>query len=314
MVARINTGKSIAKALNYNEQKVKTRQAEILSASGFLKEADQLNFYDKIRHFEKYTSLNEQAITNSLHVSLSFDPSEKLSNEKMVAIADTYMEQIGFGNQLFLVYRHHDAGHPHLHIVSTNIGKDGKRISMHNLGRNQSESARKQIEATFNLVKAESKKMAADGRLVPVSVQRVSYGKSATKQAISNVLAVVIEGYKYNSLHELNAVLKLYNVTADRGTEGSRQYEHHGLVYRVLDDAGNRVGKPVKASAFYMKPTLANLEKRFSENEVEKAPHRKRLQTTIGWILNKKPASLEAFIKGLEKENISTVLRRGKEG
>ncbi|MEO6733062.1 MAG: relaxase, partial [Ferruginibacter sp.] len=42
--------------------------------------------------------------------------------------------------------------------------------------------------------------------------------------------------------------------------------------------------------------------------------HRKRLQTTIGWILNKKPASLEAFIKGLEKENISTVLRRGKEG
>src|SRR4051812_21818415 len=151
MVARINTGKSISKALNYNEQKVQQGKAEILAAIGFIKDADKMNFYDKINQFERHISLNERATTNTLHVSLNFDPSEKLSNEKMTEIAETYMQKIGFANQPFLVYRHHDAGHPHIHIVSTNIERDGNRISMHNLGRNQSEKARKEIEVDFGL-------------------------------------------------------------------------------------------------------------------------------------------------------------------
>ena len=158
MVARINTSKSISKALNYNEHKVQEGKAEILSASGFLKEADKMNFYEKLERFESLTSLNERTATNTLHVSLNFDPSETLSNDKLVEIADTYMQKIGYNNQPYLVYRHHDAGHPHIHIVSTNIERDGSRISMHNMGRNQSEKARKEIEIDFKLVKAEDKK------------------------------------------------------------------------------------------------------------------------------------------------------------
>jgi len=37
MVARINTGKSILKALIYNEQKVKNGKAECISACGLLR-------------------------------------------------------------------------------------------------------------------------------------------------------------------------------------------------------------------------------------------------------------------------------------
>ena len=44
MVARINTGKSIAKAPNYNEQKVQTGMAEKLIASSFVKDLERLNF------------------------------------------------------------------------------------------------------------------------------------------------------------------------------------------------------------------------------------------------------------------------------
>ena len=210
MVARINTGKSISKALNYNEQKVQQGKAELLSASGFLKEVGRLNFYEKIGLFEKYQSLNARVDTNTFHTSLNFDPSEKLTNEKLVKIADAYMDKIGFGQQPYLVYRHSDSAHPHVHIVSTNIQRDGSRISMHNLGRNQSEKARKEIELQFGLVKAAAKKAAGSLMLMPVNAQKVSYGKSETKRAISNVLAAVINQYKFTSLPELNAVLKLY--------------------------------------------------------------------------------------------------------
>ena len=100
MVARINTGKNISKVLNYNEHKVSQKEAEILWAENFLKDAKNLSFSDKIRWFEKFTSLNERAVTNTLHVSLNFDSAEKLDNDKLVDIAKIYMEKIGFESSL----------------------------------------------------------------------------------------------------------------------------------------------------------------------------------------------------------------------
>jgi hypothetical protein len=77
-----------------------------------------------------------------------------------------------------------------------------------------------------------------------------------TKRAITTVLDEVINQYKYTSLPELNAILKLYNVMADRGKEDTSMYQKRGLVYTALDDNGNKIGTPIKASAFYSKPTM----------------------------------------------------------
>lgn len=315
MVARINSSKSLSKVLNYNEHKVREKQAELLLAQNFLKDSSQLSFSDKTKHFERFTSLNERTTTNILHVSLNFDVSEKLSNDRLTEIGKTYMDKIGFGEQPYLVYRHHDAGHPHIHIVSTNIQRNGSRISMHNIGRNQSEKARTEIEVEFSLVKAQEKKLDDQLKLIPVSALKVAYGKASTKRAISNVLGLVINQYKYSSLPELNAILKLYNVQADRGEKDSVMYEKGGLVYRVLDGNGKPISPSLKASSFYMKPTLKNLEQRFIENEKLKQPFVKRIRSTIDFALSKKSSvGMEQLVNALAKENISVVLRQNKEG
>lgn len=67
------------------------------------------------------------------------------------------MDKIGFGSQPYPVYQHQDAAHPHLHIVTTNIQENGHRIRTHNIGKNQSETARNEIEVQFGLIKAQSK-------------------------------------------------------------------------------------------------------------------------------------------------------------
>ena len=87
MVARINTSKSILKALNYNEQKVKNGKAECICACGFIKDDAELNFYNKLNHFERCISLNDRASCNTIHVSLNFDSSEKIDTEKLQSIA-----------------------------------------------------------------------------------------------------------------------------------------------------------------------------------------------------------------------------------
>jgi hypothetical protein len=268
MVARIKQSRSLSNAVNYNEKKVQQHKAECIAAVNYAKDPEQLNFYQKLHRLEHQAALNERATTNSVHISLNFDAGDKLDKEKLEEIANSYMQQIGFGKQPYLVYQHFDSGHQHIHIVSTNIAADGSRIDMHNIGRNQSEQARKQIEIEFKLVPAESKKQKQTEEVAPVNAQRVAYGKSETKRAITNVLDTVLQQYKCTSLPELNAVLKLYNVLADRGPEGSKMFQGKGLVYSVLDEVGNKIGTPIKASAFYNKPTLPFLEHKFKENEV----------------------------------------------
>ncbi len=314
MVAKITIPNSIRRALNYNEQKMKEGKAECIYAHLFLKDANQLNFYQKLERFQSLIDLNKRASTNTIHISLNFGLEEKIEKEKLSEIARAYMEKIGFAEQPYLVYRHRDAGHPHIHIVSTNIQKDGKRISLHNMGRNQSNTARKELEKEFNLQKADDLGKRNIQEKNTTNAQKLNYGKSDTKRGIMNVLDAVLPNYKYSSLAELNAILKLYNLTADRGKEGGIIHAKRGLTYRVLDEKGNKIGVPIKASSIYSKPTLNYLEKRFKENEITKQKYRKSIKTSIDWILLKSPGSLEAFKLALEKEKIILAIRQNENG
>ncbi len=232
------------------------------------------------------------------------------------------MDKIGFGEQPYLVYQHHDAGHAHLHIVTTSIQSDGKRIDTFNIGKNQSETARKSLELEYGLVRAEGKRQGqkAEQKISDilerkiVSAQRVQYGKMETKRAIQNVLDVVINQYKYSSVAELNAVLKPYNVMADRGREDSITYQKKGLYYRALDNDGNKIGVPIKASLFHQQPTLGNLEKRFELNDTLKSPLKQHVKVAIDWALHGRKHTLASLESDLEKGGIQMVVRRNEQG
>jgi Relaxase/Mobilisation nuclease domain len=273
MVCKVISGKSLKGALNYNENKVREGLAESIAAVNFIAEPEHLNFYNKLLRFENLIERNGRAKTNAVHISLNFDIGEKLSQTKLIEIATTYMNKIGFGDQPYLVYEHRDAAHPHLHIVTTNIQEDGKRISIHNLGKHQSEQARIEIEEKYGLVKAGSKQKQG----FDTTLTKAIYGKSETKRTINNIVAKVMRRYKFASVNELNAVLRQYNVMAERGKEGMTMFNKNGLLYTMLDSKGNKVGIPIKASALYCKPTMKNLDGHFKRGSALKGVHKERL-------------------------------------
>ncbi len=313
MVAVIKAGRSIRNALHYNENKVERKRAELLSAIHFGKDKEALLFTDKVRRFEKLISLNERTKVNSIHISLNFDPSERLSKQVLTQIASDYMQGIGFESQPYLVYQHHDAGHPHLHIVTTNIQKDGSRIKLHNIGRNLSERTRKEIEIKFALVEASDKQRKRE-QLNPVNALKAQYGKSETKRAITNVLDAVLHQYKYTSLAELNAVLQLYNVVADRGSEASRIYQRKGLIYRILNERGEKVGVPIKASLIYNKPTLKTIEAKFAQNDRNRQAHKQRVKNAVDLSLLNRQPSINDLQQTLSRQQIQLILRQNSSG
>ena len=284
-------------------------------AGGYAKEINELNFHDKLLRLERLADLNPRTKTNCLHVSLNFDPKENLEIENLQEIAKCYMQKIGFGAQPFLVYLHHDAAHQHIHVVSTNIKKDGKRISMHNLGRNESEQARKEIEKKFDLVEAETKQKNQIPDIKSVNVEKAIYGKLETKRAISNIVTAVVGEYKFTSLNELNAALKQFNVIADPGAEGSRMFQNRGLKYSLLDERGNKIGVPVKASSIYGNPTLKSIENKFERGEAERKPHAGHVCELINRALgNHSIRDMRGFQKELYEKGMGIVCSVNEQG
>lgn len=315
MVAVIKPGHSMHRIFNYNENKVKEGVAECIGAENFPLNADEMSLKIKLGYLLKRIELRENVKRNSVHISLNFDPSEThLSKEKLMGIANVYMQKLGFGEQPYLVYQHHDAGHPHIHIVTTNIQSNANRIDLHHLGIRKSEPARKEIEKMFGLVVADAHARREAFRLKPIDVKKVQYGRTETKRAITNVLDAVLLKYHYTSLPELNAVLKQYNVLADRGSEQSRIFQGGGLVYRILDGDGNPIGVPIKASDFYNKPTLKFLEENYTLNDAKRQPFKSRVKNEIDRLFIIKTPTLDELVKQLERKGIHVALRQNDSG
>jgi hypothetical protein len=121
----------------------------------------------------------------------------------------------------------------------------------------------------------------------------VSYGRAETKGSIAGVVHWVFQHYAFSSLSEYNAALALFNVRADGGEAVSSLRRHGGLVYRLLDEKGEKVGVPIKASSLPGRPTLQNLQWKFATGEQMKGAHKAALIEKIDRSFSAAPASLE---------------------
>lgn len=283
MVARISAGKSIKAVIHYNEAKISGGHATLIMSSRFGCDADDLSVAQKTARFQALISRNLKVKTNAVHISLNFAPGERLDLSTVQCLAADYMQRIGFADQPFLVYQHHDASHPHIHIVTTNIRANGRAISLHNIGRLISEPARKALEQIYGLVVAEGRRQQVD---LPAVMAPVTYGKTETKRAISNIVREVTSSFQYTSLEELNVALRYYNVTANRGMVGSGCWSRGGLTYSILDRHGGKVGVPIAASAIYGRPVLSELEKKMAANRVTGLYKRRKVARVLEKVLS----------------------------
>lgn len=71
-------------------------------------------------------------LTNPVyHISLDFahEDASRLTDAMMVKIAREYMRRMGITNTQYIVSRHTDTEHQHLHIVANRVDNDGKTVS-----------------------------------------------------------------------------------------------------------------------------------------------------------------------------------------
>lgn len=124
MIAKIVQGRGFKGAVNYLLDK---RDARLLFAEGVrLKDKASV-----IQSFIAQSKLKPKISKPVAHISLDFSAQDKdmLTDKFMVGVAHEYMEKMGYKNTQFIIARHHDTDHPHIHLVINRIDNEGNRIS-----------------------------------------------------------------------------------------------------------------------------------------------------------------------------------------
>ena len=308
MIAKIGKGSNMYGAILYNQQKVDKENGEVLLLNKIPDTVDgkySVAYFNKC--FEPYLSANIKTEKTVRHISLNPDPADKVSDEQFSEMAQ---ECMGYGSQPYIVFKHTDIDRTHIHIVSTCVGIDGKKIP-DDYDHPRSMAICRNLEQKYNLQKASEQEKKQDNKVF----KPVGYHKGNIKSQIASVVRYLPKHYSFSSMGSYNALLSLFNITAEE-VKGERDGQSvNGLVYVALDENGNKASNPFKASLFGKDAGVTQLQKHFeqSNEKMKTIPARSVLKNTIELAIHT-TNNEEEFKKQLVEQGINTIVRRNDNG
>ena len=122
MIAKIKSGKGFGGLVNYAND-IKDKNTKILYAYGVSTTSNTT----VIASF-KCQSQGCKSDRYVGHLMLAFSPkdTDKLNDNRMVEIAQEYMKRMNITDTQYVIYRHYDKAHPHLHIVYNRVNNKKK--------------------------------------------------------------------------------------------------------------------------------------------------------------------------------------------
>ncbi|BAY95950.1 MULTISPECIES: relaxase/mobilization nuclease domain-containing protein [unclassified Tolypothrix] len=103
------------------------------------------------REFKISRQLNPEADRVVYHASLSLPENERLDDETWNEIANRYLEEMGFDSNQYVVCRHNNTQHDHIHICASRIRLDNGKIVHDSWDYKRSETIIRQIERDYGL-------------------------------------------------------------------------------------------------------------------------------------------------------------------
>lgn len=116
--------------VDYNLSKVYNNAGELLEATNFdgLQHISNPTISDYTNYLKAWSERNSRIKNSQLHVAISCKGREK-SKEELFTVAKEWLCQMGYeGNPALFVF-HHDTDNNHIHIITSRVNREGKKIS-----------------------------------------------------------------------------------------------------------------------------------------------------------------------------------------
>ena len=127
MIGKISKGTGFKGCVNYVLGKP---DARLLTAEGVL--TDSIQTITDCFQTQRMMKPNIRQPVG--HISLSYAPEDtpRMTDETLVSLAKEYMQKMGIRDTQYIIARHNDQKHPHVHIVFNRVDNNGRTISDRN--------------------------------------------------------------------------------------------------------------------------------------------------------------------------------------
>lgn len=311
MIAKIGKGENLCGALTYNQQKVDKDNGTVLFTNKIPDLWDRpysVQFFHQ--YFEPYLIANNKTEKPVRHISLNPDPEDKVDDKDYRKIAQQYMQKMGYGNQPYIVFKHTDIDRTHIHIVTTCVQLDGKKIT-DTYDHHRSMKVCRELEKQYNL-KAVNEIKSSNQRL---NFKPIEYTKGNVKTQLSSILRHISQSYGFQSIGAYNALLSQFNITLEEVSGELHGKLRKGIVYFVMDENGKKISHPFKSSLFGQHVGLETIyalikkSKATMKNDPTKSMLKRTIETAIS------TSNSEASFKmQLSEQGIAAVIRKSDQG
>ena len=260
MIGKVITGRSFGGCIRYVIQK---QDALILEGAGVrIQETNQtINDFNVQR---KYNPNLGQAVGH-IALSWSINDQSKLNDEVMVNMAKEYLQKMKIQDTQYLIVKHQDRDHPHIHIVYNRVDNNGKTIA-DNFQKQRNVKVCKDMTLKHGLYMSPGKEQVNRKQLKgqdKIKYELFDAIKSASKKVktlneLKQVLAKQGIGmlYKYKSgTNEIQGISFSKGEYKFKGSEIDRS-----LSYAKLSQAIEQQAKPEKNLADQLREAMKNAE------------------------------------------------------
>lgn len=325
MIAELLGSKaSFAAVINYNERVVKKGKGEILSHHNMITFTGQ----ERINWLEDVSKANTRIKYPVFHAALAFDYSDQLNNSILDQIGHEYLEHMGYSDCSYVIYRHEDKKHTHIHVVGSRIDQAGKKVN-DSFEQYKSESLCRNMEVKYQLRRLGE---GTQPEQTPVShiQSRVWDREIPVFNRINNEVHFILREYKPTDLEKFKAAAKKHFIDVQERKD--RDGKALGLVYAVIYEDGQRDHKGISGSSFRHDYSIKGLGRVFEKNagrfvtegkpakqrgllsEHEKAYFTREIKAVYQEIQNNQMISEEEFTNKLSLIGVKPVFAKNASG
>lgn len=237
--------------VQYNDKKVEKGTGELMLMKNFPSFINENSSQEAVRNYLKSISKNEKVKKPQFHAVIS-TKFQQHSKEELTKVAEDFMQEMGYGNQPFIVVFHNDTENNHVHIVSTRVNK----------------STGKKLNDSYEKLKAQK---------AMINIKERIYDKS-NEEIINNLL-----NYKMSSLKQLEILMERngFKLVKNKNDENALDILKNGVREKTI--YGNQLifsnvkndnrGKQIKA--------ILNKYKELYSNKVFKVEERRHLEKML---------------------------------
>jgi hypothetical protein len=130
MVVKIFDSNSSFNGVSYNTNKMDKDKGELMKTEnfGYLQDIPNVMPEEYKNYLRAHSNTNSVVQDKQLHLTLSGKGKEYNKNQ-LTDMADAFMKEMGYGDNPYMVVFHNDTANNHVHIVSSRINSEGKKIN-----------------------------------------------------------------------------------------------------------------------------------------------------------------------------------------